>query len=169
MQAPLGASVLVNDRGGTEAAGSFSQALGAGYATGAIRWDRGPGFYTAPEDQRVAASVPAPFDSVSGQLRAVVPLASDLELQARVLAFDDERTLRFAGADSSASGQDYSVRLVGRGRWQVDALGYVQARNFSNLVVSSTRFVPVLDQRPRPGWAARSRFARPLAGRTPCA
>ncbi len=150
LQAPLGASVLVNDRGGTEAAGSFSQALGRGHATGAIRWDRGSGFYTAPESQRVAASVPARFDSVTGQLRAVVPLSSDLELQARVLAFDDARTLRFAGADSSASGQDASVRIVGRGRWQVDALGYVQARNFSNIVVSSTRFLPVLDQRKTP-------------------
>ena len=147
---PLAASALVNDRGGTEAMGSFSQALGNGYATGAIRWDRGPGFYTTPEDQRVAASAPAKFDSVAGQLRAVVPLASDLELQARVAAFDDARTLRFAGANSSASGQDASVRIVGRGRWQVDALGYVQARNFSNLVVSSTRFVPVLDQRNTP-------------------
>lgn len=166
LQAPLGASVLANDRGETEAAGSFSQALGAGYATGAIRWDRGPGFYTAPEDQRVAASVPARFDSVSGQLRAVVPLASDLELQARVLAFDDARTLRFAGADSSASGQDYSVRLVGRGRWQVDALGYVQARNFSNLVVSSTRFVPVLDQRNTPSTGLGGKIeVRPPVGR----
>jgi len=149
-QAPLGASALVNDRGGTEAAGQFAVPLGGGYATGGLRWDRGPGFYTAPERQRVPASVPARFDSISGQLRAVAPLSDDLELQARILAFDDSRTLRFEGADSSASGQDYSVRVVGRGRWQVDALGYVQARNFSNLVVSSTRFVPVLDQRNTP-------------------
>ncbi|GAB5350111.1 TonB-dependent receptor [Alteriqipengyuania sp. 357] len=149
-QAPLGASVLVNDRGETEAAGSFAAALGRGYATGAIRWDRGPGFYTAPESQRVPASVPARFDSVSGQLRALAPLSDDLELQARVLAFDDARTLRFDGADSSASGQDASLRVVGRGRWKVDALAYVQARNFSNLVISSSRFVPVLDQRKTP-------------------
>ncbi|MEL7688066.1 TonB-dependent receptor [Citromicrobium bathyomarinum] len=150
MQAPLGASVLVNDRGGTEGASSFSAPLGRGFATGALRWDRGPGFYTAPGSQRVPASVPARFDSVSGQLRAVAPLSDDLELQARVLAFDDARTLRFEGAEISASGQDYSIRVVGRGRWQVDALAYVQARNFSNIVVSSSRFVPVLDQRNTP-------------------
>ena len=149
-QAPLGMSVLANDRGGTEAVGSISAALARGHATGTVRWDRGPGFYTAPESQRVPASVPAKFDSISGQLRVVAPLSDDLELQARVLAFDDARTLRFDGADSSASGQDASIRVVGRGRWQVDALGYVQARNFSNLVVSSSRFVPVLDQRNTP-------------------
>ncbi len=149
-QTPLAASVLANDRGGTEAASSFSAPLGRGYATGALRWDRGPGFYTAPASQRVPASVPARFDSVSGQLRAVAPLSDDLELQARLLAFDDARTLRFEGAESSASGQDYSIRVVGRGAWQVDALGYVQARNFSNILVSSSRFVPVLDQRNTP-------------------
>ncbi|MEL7691649.1 TonB-dependent receptor [Citromicrobium bathyomarinum] len=165
-QAPLGLSALVNDRGGTEAAGSFSQALGSGYATGAIRWDRGPGFYTTPESQRVAASVPAKFDSVAGQVRAVVPLSPDLEVQARVAAFDDARTLRFAGADSSASGQDASVRIVGRGRWQVDALGYVQARNFSNRVVSSSRFVPVLDQRSTPstGLGGKIEVRPPVGG-----
>ena len=165
-QAPVGLSALVNDRGGTETAGSFAAPLGRGHATGAIRWDRGPGFFTAPESQRVAASVPARFDSVSGQLRAVAPLADDLELQARVLAFDDSRTLRFDGADSSASGQDFSLRVVGRGRWQVDALGYVQARDFSNIIVSSTRFVPVLDQRDTPstGLGGKIEVRPPVGG-----
>ena len=41
------------------------------------------------------------------------------------------RTLRFAGADTSMEGQDASLRLVGRGKWQFDLIGYVQARNFS--------------------------------------
>ena len=164
-QAPFTASALVNDRGGTEAAGAFAASLGGGHATGALRWDRGPGFFTAPESQRVAASVPARFDAVSGQLRVVAPLAEDLELQARVLAFDDARTLRFAGADGSASGQDASLRVVGRGRWQVDALAYVQARDFSNIIVSSTRFVPVLDQRNTPSTGLGGKIeVRPPAG-----
>ncbi|MEC8771724.1 MAG: TonB-dependent receptor, partial [Pseudomonadota bacterium] len=47
-------------------------------------------------------------------------------------------------------GQDASLRLVGRGEWEFDALAYLQARNFTNVVVSSTRFVPVLDQRNTP-------------------
>ena len=47
-------------------------------------------------------------------------------------------------------GQDASLRLVGRGKWQFDLLGYVQARNFTNVVVSSTSFVPTLDQRNTP-------------------
>jgi outer membrane receptor protein involved in Fe transport len=80
----------------------------------------------------------------------VAPLTGDIELQARGLAFDDHRTLRFEGADSTSEGQDASLRLVGRGRWQFDVLGYVQARNFSNVVVSSSSFRPVLDQRNTP-------------------
>ncbi len=143
---PLTASALVNDRGETEASAGFTARLGRGYLVVGGRWDRGDGFQTTPADQRVAASVPAAFDSVAGQIRAVAPLTETLELQARLLAFDDRRTLRFAGADSSASGQDASLRIVGRGPWQVDALAYVQARGFTNVVVSATSFRPVLDQ-----------------------
>lgn len=140
------ASALVNDRGETEASAGVAARLGWGYVTASGRWDRGDGFWTTPTDQRVAASVPGAFDSIAGQVRAVAPLTDTLELQARVLAFDDRRTLRFDGADSSASGQDASLRIISRGAWQVDALAYVQARNFTNVVVSATRFVPVLDQ-----------------------
>lgn len=140
------ASALVNDRGETEASAGVAARLGRGYVIASGRWDRGDGFWTTPVDQRVSASVPAAFDSIAGQVRAVAPLTETLELQARLLAFDDRRTLRFDGADSSASGQDASLRIISRGAWQVDALAYVQARNFTNVVVSATRFVPVLDQ-----------------------
>ena len=40
--------------------------------------------------------------------------------------------------------------MVSRGDWQFDALAYAQWRNFSNVVISSTRFVPVLDQKDTP-------------------
>ena len=80
----------------------------------------------------------------------VAPVGEALELQAAGTVFDDQRTLRFEGADSSASGADASLRLVGRGAWEFDALAYVQARDFSNVVISSTRFVRVLDQRDTP-------------------
>ncbi|NVE95698.1 TonB-dependent receptor [Altererythrobacter lutimaris] len=147
---PFQASALINDRGETEASATVAQRLGSGEVTAFGRWDRGQGFFTTPEDQRVPASARAAFDSWSAGLRSVVPVSPDVELQARILAFRDERTLRFDGADSSSEGQDASVRLVGRGDWQFDALAYVQARNFSNIVISSTRFVRVLDQRNTP-------------------
>ena len=112
------------------------------------------------------ASVRARYDSWSGQLRAVTPLAPKVELQARLLAYHDGRTLRFAGADTAMEGQDASLRLVGRGAWQFDAVAYLQARKFSNVVVSSTRFVPALDQRntPATGLGGKLELRPPVGG-----
>lgn len=143
-------SLLVNDRGDTEASASVAQNLGSGFAVLSGRWDRGDGFFTTPDNQRVPATAKAGFDSYSISARAVAPLTSDIELQARALVFGDERTLRFEGADSSSEGADASIRLVGRGKWEFDAVAYLQSRNFSNVVISSTRFVRVLDQRNTP-------------------
>jgi len=147
---PVNASALINDRGETELSGGIAQTLGGGFAVASGRWDRGQGFFTTPRDQRVPASARAAFDSWSASLRAVAPLGPQIELQATGRIFDDKRTLRFTGADSSSQGQDASIRVVGRGEWQFDALAYVKARNFSNIVISSTRFVRVLDQRNTP-------------------
>ncbi len=142
--------VLVNDRGETEASASFAPSLGDGFAVISGRWDRGKGFYTTPKDQRVPATARAEYDSWSVGARLVQPLGDDMELQARALFFEDKRTLRFKGANSSIEGQDVSVRLVGRGEWQFDVLAYGQWRDFSNIVISSSLFTPVLDQHDTP-------------------
>ncbi|PKB14491.1 outer membrane receptor for ferrienterochelin and colicin [Novosphingobium kunmingense] len=159
-------SALVNDRGETELSASLAPQLGGGFAELAGRWDRGHGFWTTPEAQRVPASVRARFDSWSASARAVAPLGSDTELQARVAAFNDERTLRFAGADTSSSGQTASLRLVGKGDWGFDALAYVQAGNFTNVVISSTTFRTSLDQyaTPTTGTGGKLELRPPLGG-----
>ncbi|MCZ8325334.1 MAG: TonB-dependent receptor [Sphingomonadaceae bacterium] len=159
------AAALVNDRGESELSASLAPRLGSGFAVLSGRWDRGQGFWTTPEPQRVPASVRARFDSWSIAVRAVAPLGPELELQARASLFDDNRTLRFAGADSGASGQDASLRLVGRGAWQFEALGYVQARDFSNVVISATSFRKTLDQRRTPATGLGAKFElRPPLG-----
>lgn len=150
MLGPLTGSLLANDRGGTEGSLGLAQDLGAGFVVVDGRWDRGKGFFTTPADDRVPATARAGFDSWSAGLRGVAPLSDTIELQVRGLVFRDERTLRFEGADSSSKGQDASLRLVGRGDWQFEALAYVQARNFSNVVISSSSFTRVLDQRNTP-------------------
>ena len=146
----IAGQALVNDRGETELSGVAGARLGSGFLVASGRWDRGKGFYTTPEADRVPLSARAAFDGWSAQIRGVAPVSDEIELQVRGLAYRDERTLRFEGADSSIEGQDASLRLVGRGEWEFDALAYLQARNFTNVVVSSTRFVPVLDQRNTP-------------------
>ncbi|MDT0574665.1 TonB-dependent receptor [Croceicoccus sp. F390] len=143
-------SAFVNERGGTEASISMAPELGSGFAVVSGRWDRGPGFFTTPVAQRVPASAKAAYGSWSLAVRGVAPVNEAAELQVRAAAFDDRRTLRFDGADSTSSGQDLSLRLTGGSNWQFDALGYVQLRDFSNVVISSTRFVKVLDQRATP-------------------
>lgn len=146
----LSAEVLANQRGETALSASLAPRLGQGFAVASARWDRGQGFWTTPASQRVPASVRARNESWSASLRAVAPIAETVELQARLLAFDDARTLRFRGADTASRGQDASLRLVGRGDWQFDVLGYVQARDFSNVVISATSFRKTLDQRRTP-------------------
>lgn len=151
-------NAAINNRAETEASGVLTQRLGSGFAVASGRWDRGQGFFTTPEDQRVPATARAAFDSWNAALRAVAPLTGSVEVQARVAAFRDTRTLRFAGADSSSEGQEASIRFVGRGAWAFDALAYVQTRDFANVVISSTRFTPTLDQRRTPSTGIGGKF-----------
>lgn len=146
----LSGAALVDDRGETELSGIIAPRLGQGFAEVSARWDRGEGFWMTPAAQRVPASVRARYESWSSSARLVQPMGSDIELQLHGLAFRDERTLRFAGGDTGSEGQDGSARLVGRGPWQFDALAYVQKRDFSNIVISSTSFKKTLDQRRTP-------------------
>ncbi len=163
---PLSAAALVNDRGETELSAIAAPRLGGGFAVIGAQWDRGKGFYTTPASQRVPQTARARFDSWSTSLRAVAPLNETTELQFGALLFDDHRTLRFNGAHSTSSGQDASVRLVSRGDWQIDALAYVQARDFSNIVISATQFRPVLDQRDTPstGYGGKLELRPPVGG-----
>ncbi|MGY6550654.1 MAG: TonB-dependent receptor [Erythrobacter sp.] len=162
---PLMASAAINQRAETEASALATAKLGKGYVTASGRWDRGQGFDTTPADQQTAATVPAAFDSWQVGLRAVAPLSDSIELQARTNMFRDNRTLRFAGADSASEGQDASIRIIGRGDWAFDALAYVQTRNFSNIVINATSFNRALDQRRTPSTGIGGKFElRPPVG-----
>ncbi|WP_121117114.1 TonB-dependent receptor domain-containing protein [Croceibacterium ferulae] len=157
---------LVDHRGETALSATVAPELSDGFAVVSGRWDRGQGFFTTPADQRVPPTARAAFDSWSASARLVQQVAPALELQLRGLAFDDHRMLRFAGADSSSQGQDLSVRLVGRGAWQVDALAYGQWRNFTNRVISATSYALTLDQRDTPstGFGGKLEVRPPVGG-----
>lgn len=159
-------SALMNERSESELSATLAPRIGGGYATLSGRWDRGKGFWTTPEDQRVPASVRAAYDSWSVSGRIVQPVNPDVTVQLRGMAYDDDRVLRFDGADTGSEGQDVSLRVVGRGEWQFDVLGYLQWRNFTNTVISSTRFVPVLDQKDTPasGQGGKIEIRPPVGG-----
>nr|WP_235890334.1 TonB-dependent receptor [Sandaracinobacter neustonicus] len=161
----LAAQAEGGSHGSTGVQAGLTADLGGGYVSLSGRWDRSDGFWTTPKDQRVPASARAANEGWSLSGRAVVPLGA-AELQARVLLFRDERTLRFKGADSGSEGQDASLRLIARGPWEVEALAYVQARNFRNIVISSTTFRPTLDQRntPATGLGGKLELRPPMGG-----
>jgi outer membrane receptor protein involved in Fe transport len=158
-------SAFYGSSNASELSAGLATDLGAGFVSVSGRWDRGDGFYTAPRATRQPTDVRAAYESWSTGLRAVAPLADGVELQFRGLLFQDNRTLRFAGADSSSEGQDASIRIVSQGRWQVDALAYVQARNFTNVVISATSFRKTLDQRNTPSTGVGGKIeVRPPVG-----
>jgi vitamin B12 transporter len=162
----LTGEALVDNRGETELAGTLGAALVGGFAELGGSWDRGQGFWTTPANQRVPASVRARYDSWSLNLRDVVKLSNVIELQAHGMIYHDSRTLRFASAISQSQGQDASLRLVGRGRWQFDVLAYLQARGFANVVVSSSTFRPVLNEyrTPSTGIGSKLELRPPVGG-----
>jgi outer membrane receptor protein involved in Fe transport len=143
-------SAFYGSRHSEQVTASLSPDLGDGYVSASGRFERGDGFYTTPADQRGPADVRARYRDFSVAIRGVAPINADTELQVRTLIFRDNRTLRFRGADSSSDGQDASLRLIHRGAWAIDAIGYVQARNFTNKVISSTSYRLALDQRNTP-------------------
>jgi outer membrane receptor protein involved in Fe transport len=157
---------LIDNRGETELSGSVAPQIGDGYAIASGRWDRGKGFFTTPEDQRVPATVRAKYDSWSASGRLVEPVSDDVTLQLRGLAFEDNRVLRFAGATTGMRGQDISARAVGRGPWQFDVLAYAQWRNFNNRVISSSTYNLTLDQKDTPanGQGGKIEIRPPVGG-----
>lgn len=143
-------SAFYGSNDAVELSGSITPDVGGGFVSLSGKFERGDGFFTTPASQATAATARARYRDWSVGLRVVAPIDAQTEIQARGLILRDDRTLRFAGADSSSEAQDASVRLLHRGSWAVDALAYVQTRNFTNKVVSATSFRLTLDQRNTP-------------------
>jgi len=137
---------------------AFSPDVGNGFVSVSGKFSRGDGFNTTPVAQQNAATVPARYKTWSVGLHGVAPVGADGEIQSRVTIFEDNRTLRFAGADNGQEGQDASLRFLWRGNWQIEALGYVQLRNFNNIVISATSFKPTLNQRNTPATGVGGKF-----------
>ncbi|MDF0487997.1 TonB-dependent receptor plug domain-containing protein [Sphingomonas sp. H39-1-10] len=163
---PVSGEALYGSRNAQALSATVAPTVGSGFVALSGQFDRGDGFQTTPAEQRTVASAPARYRDWSAGLRAVAPLGPGSEVQFRGLVFGDNRTLRFAGADSASSGEDASVRLISRGVWQVDVLAYVQARTFANKVISSSTFKLTLDQRntPSTGVGGKIELRPPVGG-----
>lgn len=142
-------SVAVGSRESFDTQAIVAPSWDGGFALLAGRAQHGAGFWTTPPRQRVSASVRSAYDDQALSGRIVERIRGG-ELQASARLFEDQRVLRFAGADNSSSGRDASLRWVKRGRWSVDALAYYQKRDFTTVVVSATSLRPTLNQRATP-------------------
>ncbi|MCA1654734.1 MAG: TonB-dependent receptor plug domain-containing protein [Sphingomonadales bacterium] len=165
---PASASLAVGSRFSVDGQAEIAPRWNSGFATFAGRIEHGAGFWTTPLAQRSAASVRSAYDghTVSGR---IVTGVEGGELQAGARWFDDQRLLRFRGAENRSSGRDASLRWVKRGRWSLDVLAYAQKRNFSTVVVSATSFRPVLNQgaTPSTGLGGRVEIRSPAWRRRP--
>jgi len=167
----LSAGIAYGSRDSVIADGGVAADLGGGFVTLSGRYDRGDGFIPIIADDRGPIDQPAFYRQWSSRLRAVVPVGDDTELQVSGALFGDRRSRGTPFTINDTLGQDMSVRLVGRGRWAWEALGYLQLRQFSSQYASipATRdgFTPALDQynTPATGFGGKLEIRPPLGRR----
>ncbi len=130
----INGSIAYGSRNSVDAKGSLLRKLGDGGISVSGSYSRGKGFIPIVRGQRGAVDRAARYEQGGIAIRAVAPLSNNIELQAGMRAFTDERDRGFDFSDNQNSGVDASLRLVNRtpGGWQWSALGYVQIRDFAN-------------------------------------
>ena len=130
--------------------GIGSAALGNGSVSVFGRYDRGDGYVIIPEGRRGPADIAARYRQGSIGLHTSTPVNADTRILVNGLVFDDRRVRGVEGNAAQVRGATASVRMIGTGRWQWEALAYVQAMTFANTVVAldATRSIatPSLDQ-----------------------
>jgi len=94
------------------------------------------GFIPVTRATRGPVDRASPYREASARAVGIMPVASNVELQASALTFIDtrERGTRFTA--NRTRGADASLRLIGRGRWQWSATAYGQWRNLRSSFAS---------------------------------
>ena len=162
--------VHYGSRDSIDADAGLSAPLGGGFATISADYARGNGFIPIVEGQRGLVDKPAGYNQASVALRGVIPVGANGELQASLLAFRDRRNRGFDFSDSRDDGADASIRYVGRGRWGMSLVGYLQSRSFASGFASigagRQTVTAALDQYevPSTGLGARAEIRPPIGG-----
>ena len=132
----LTGSLAYGSRASVEGSALLSGKLGSGFGFVSASYARGDGFVPIVGGQRGPADIAAPYEQATLAARGVAPLDAQTELQASVLGFTDRRERGTILSQNGGDGADASLRLVHRGRWGVQALGYVQMRKFTSRAVA---------------------------------
>jgi outer membrane receptor protein involved in Fe transport len=155
-------------RDGVDAFASYGAHVGQAYLLASGSYGRGDGFIPVVAGQRGPVDRPSPYEQASAALRAVAPIASDVEVQASGLWFSDHRERGLPFSANRTEGADGSLRLVGKGAWRWSLLGYVQTRDYYNSFASTddarTSASRVAEQYDVPslGYGARAELRPPL-------
>lgn len=123
-------------RGSAEGRASARGPIGAGFVAVSLQGGRGDGFIPTVASDRGDADRAAPYRNASGRFRALAPIGSQIELQAGISAFVDERERGLRYTASRSRGSDASLRLVSHANWAWTLLGYRQIRNFRSSFAS---------------------------------
>lgn len=164
----VGARIAYGGRASVEGQGSVALVRDGGFAVASAAYARGDGFIPTVAESRGSADRAAPYEQMSGALRAVVRLAGDTEMQANLSAFTDGRERGTAFTNNRSEGADASIRLVGRGRWEWSALAYLQTRafasSFASIDAARSSATQTLNQynTPATGLGTRIEIAPPL-------
>ncbi|OYU14723.1 MAG: TonB-dependent receptor [Alphaproteobacteria bacterium PA4] len=167
--APYTLALAGGSRDSWTASGGLTARLGGGFVTASARYDRGDGYGLLPANQAGSIDIPARYRSWGASLRAVVPVGDDSEVQVAGRAFDDVRVRGLELVGSTTRGADASARFIKRGDWGVEALAYVQVRDFTarfaSVAANRASATPTLDQYRTPATGVGGKLAlRPPVG-----
>lgn len=126
----LSAGLDIGSRQSLEGRAHLAGNMGGGTLGISARGARGDGFIPIARDTRGPADRPAPYEEASLRGHWLGPIAPDVDLQVSASGFLDSRDRGLPFTRNRTEGADTSLRVVGRGRWQWSALGYVQWRDF---------------------------------------
>lgn len=134
--AGLSGSLAYGSRDSVDASAMVAGTLGQGFGFVSATYARGDGFIPIVPERRGAADIAAPYEQATLTARGVAPLSALTELQASIMGFTDRRERGTILSQNGGDGADASLRLVHKGHWGVQALGYVQMRQFTSRAVS---------------------------------
>lgn len=132
----LTGSMAYGSRASVDGSAMLSGKLGQGFGFLSATYARGDGFIPIVAARRGTADIAAPYEQATLTARGVASLDAQTELQASVMGFTDRRERGTVLSENGGDGADASVRLVHKGRWGVQALGYVQMRKFTSRAVA---------------------------------
>lgn len=137
----LTGNLAYGSRDSLDASAMLSGKLGQGFGFVSATYARGDGFIPIVPESRGNADIAAPYKQATLSARGVAPLGAQTELQASIMGFTDRRERGTILSQNGGDGADASLRLVHRGRWGVQALGYLQMRKFTSraVAVNATR------------------------------